>query len=127
MLIQNQSTEINQADLIAIEQTALDYIEGWYDCDETRAGKALHPDLVKRFIDNDMLHGMGVQDMNDLIRNREGSKFQGDRHIKITVLDVFQNIATTKIESAEYYDYAHIGKVNGDWVLINVLWGYKKV
>jgi len=126
MFIQNQSTEINQTDLIAIEQTALDYIEGWYDCDETRAVKALHPDLFKRYIDNNDLHGMGVQDMLNLIRNREGSKFKGDRQIKVTVLDVFNDIAAAKIESAEYNDYVHLGKINGDWMIINVLWGFKK-
>ena len=126
MFIQGQSTEINQVDLIAIEKTALDYIEGWYDCNEIRAVKALHPDLIKRFFDNNNLHGMGAQDMLSMIKNREGLKFKGDRQIKVTVLDVFKDIAAAKVESAEYHDYVHIGKINGDWVIINVLWGFKK-
>lgn len=117
----------NQLDLNAINQTALDYIEGWYDCDESRATNALHPDLTKRFIDNNSLHSMGVGDMLDLIRKREGEKFTGDRQIKITVLDLFKDIAAVKVESAEYHDYVHIGKINGNWVIINVLWGFKNV
>jgi hypothetical protein len=125
MFAENQAIEVNQKDLKAIQQTALDYIEGWYECDETRATRALHPELVKRFLNNNSLHGMGVQDMLGYIRNREGAKFNGDRQIRITVLDVFNDIATAKIESAEYHDYAHLGKVNGQWVIINVLWGYK--
>jgi len=117
----------NPSDLNTIHQTALDYIEGWYECNEARALKALHPDLVKRFIDNNTLHGMGVDDMLSLIRKREGAKFKGDRQIKITVLDIFKDIAAVKVESAEYFDYVHIGKFNGDWKIINVLWGFKKV
>ncbi len=115
----------NQDDLNAIHQTALDYIESWYDCDETRAAKVLHPDLVKRFIDNNNLHGMGTDDMLHLIHKQEGEKYKGDRQIKITVLDVFKDIAAVKVESAEYHDYVHIGKLNGNWVIINVLWGFK--
>ncbi len=115
----------NQTDLNAIQQTALDYIEGWYNCDEICAAKTLHPDLVKRFIDKNNLHGMGTDDMLDLIRKQEGEKFKGDRRIKITVLDVFKDIAAVKVESAEYHDYVHIGKLNGNWVIINVLWGFK--
>jgi hypothetical protein len=115
----------NQENLNAIRQTALDYIQGWYDCDETRAAKALHPDLVKRFIDKNNLHGMGINDMLGLVRKQEGEKFKGDRQIKITILDVFNDIAAVKIESAEYSDYAHLGKINGNWVIINVLWGFK--
>lgn len=116
---------MTQTDLNAIRQTALDYIEGWYECDESRAVKALHPELVKRFVADNTLHGMGTVDMLNLIRKREGAKFTGGRQIQITVLDVFNEIAAVKVESAQYLDYVHIGKFNGEWMIVNVLWGFK--
>jgi len=127
MLIQNGTVSVSHEDLNALHQTALDYIEGWYACDSARAIKALHPDLIKRFIDKNSIHGMGSQDMLSYIQNREGSKFKGDRQITITIYDVFKDMATAKIESAEYSDYAHLGKINGKWVIINVLWGFKSL
>ena len=36
------------ADLAAIEHTALDYIEGFYAGDSARMERALHPELAKR-------------------------------------------------------------------------------
>jgi hypothetical protein len=38
------------ADAAAIKQTALDYIEGWYEGNAERMEKALHPDLAKRIV-----------------------------------------------------------------------------
>lgn len=125
MLVQNQTFEVSQGDLNAIQQTALDYIEGWYDCNADRAIKALHPELVKRSINNNIIRGLNTHDMLNFIQAGQGSKFNKDRQIAITVLDVFKDIATVKIESAEYNDYAHLGKINGRWVIINILWGFK--
>jgi len=125
MLIQNQSTIISQEDLNAIHQTALDYMEGWYESNQSRAIGALHPDVVKRNIDDNGLQELTTEVFIELMKNGEGSKFTGDRQITITILDIFKNIATLKVESAEYYDYVHIGKVNGSWVIINVLWEFK--
>ena len=36
------------SDMIAIEQAALDYMEGWFTGDAKRVRRALHPQLVKR-------------------------------------------------------------------------------
>jgi ketosteroid isomerase-like protein len=35
-------------DVDAISAIVLDYFEGWFDGDEARMDRALHPDLVKR-------------------------------------------------------------------------------
>src|SRR5687768_6669961 len=41
------------ADSAAIRQTALDYIEGWYEGNAERMERAIHPDLAKRIINTD--------------------------------------------------------------------------
>ena len=47
--VQAQTT-VSEADKTAIKQTALDYIEGWYNGDAERMERALHPDLAKRIV-----------------------------------------------------------------------------
>src|SRR5262245_52406842 len=43
----------SEADLAAIKQTALDYIEGWYEGSAERMERALHPELAKRIVRTD--------------------------------------------------------------------------
>jgi len=43
----------------------------------------------------------------------------------VTILDVLGNAATVKLEMRDWIDYLHVGKVNGKWVIINVLWEMK--
>lgn len=45
------------ADSAAIRQTALDYIEGWYEGNAERMKGALHPELAKRIIMTDAQSG----------------------------------------------------------------------
>src|ERR671917_1831892 len=44
-----QTTAPN-ADAAAIRQTALDYIEGWYEGNAERMERAAHPELAKRIV-----------------------------------------------------------------------------
>ena len=45
-----QTTNVSAADQAAIKQTALDYIEGWYEGNAERMERALHPELAKRIV-----------------------------------------------------------------------------
>ena len=49
-----------------------------------------------------------------------------DRNIKITVFDVMKDIAVVEVISSQYVDYLQLGKVNGQWKIINVLWQMNK-
>src|SRR6476660_8791756 len=46
-------TKVSDADREAITQTALDYVEGWYEANPERMERALHPDLAKRVVFTD--------------------------------------------------------------------------
>lgn len=112
-------------DLQAIRQAALDYVEGWYAGDAARMEVALHPDFVKRVIRDNRVFSSTTKDMVDYTRQGGGRSYAGPQNNIITILDVYNEIATVRAESAEYIDYLHIGKVKGKWVLINALWAYK--
>ncbi len=113
-------------DLEAIRQTSLDYIEGWYDANPERMERSLHPDLVKRIIRSNQVDTLSAEDMVNYTRQGGGKAFTGLKKNTITILDVYNDIATVKAESPGYIDYLHIGKVNGKWVIINVLWTVKQ-
>jgi hypothetical protein len=35
---------------------------------------------------------------------------------------VFENVAGVRADMGEWIDYMHLAKVDGKWVIINVLW-----
>ncbi len=116
------SPSIAREDFAAIQQTALDYVEGWYEGNAERMERSLHPEMVKRTIRADQVNTLSTAMMVDYTKQGGGKAYPGQKKNTVTILDVYGDIATVKVESAEYMDYLHIGKVNGKWVIINVLW-----
>jgi hypothetical protein len=48
VLLVSRAGAQSPADAAAIKQTALDYIEGWYEGNAERMERSLHPELAKR-------------------------------------------------------------------------------
>ena len=116
----------------AIRKTALDYIEGWYSGDAARMECALRPELAKRMISTDPKTGrsqfnhMGAMTLVQRTREGIGKKIPQDRQSKeVTILDRYNNAAVVKIVASDWIDYLEMGKFNGDWKIINVLWELK--
>ncbi len=124
-------TTISDIDKVAIKQTALDYIEGWYAGDAERMERALHPDLAKRIVrTNDKgqsrLDQMSAMSLVQGTRSGFGKNTLKEKQQKdITILDVFENAASVKIVASDWIDYLHVAKFNGRWVIVNVLWELK--
>jgi len=123
-----QAGEAGDADRAAIKQAALDYVDGWYSSSVERLDRALHPNLQKVTL-RTLPGGQTILDFNGAAFNLKefaaaglGSKPAAERTIEVTILDVYDNIATVKIDSADFLDYAHVVKLNGEWKIINVLW-----
>jgi len=122
----------SEADLAAIKQTALDYIEGWYEGSAERMERALHPELAKRVVITDPKSGrsrldqMGAMTLTLGTRSRASNPTPKEkRQSDVTVLDVFENAASVKIVATDWIDYLHVAKFNGRWVIVNVLWELK--
>ena len=120
------------ADRDAITQTALDYIEGFYDGNADRMTRALHPDLAKRIVRIDPATGkakldhMGAETLIGYARARQGKGTPKDKQQKdVTILDVYGNAATVKVVANDWIDYLHVSKFDGRWVIVNVLWEMK--
>ncbi len=120
------------ADSAAIRSTALDYVEGWYEGNAERMARALHPELVKRIVVRDtatgktMVQGMGASVLVNSTRHGYGKETPKDKQQKdVKVLDIFGNAASAKATMADWVDYMQLAKVDGRWVIVNVLWERK--
>jgi hypothetical protein len=120
-----ESTEEEKA---AVERVAMDYIKGWYEGNAERMEQALHPELVKRAMIQDAegkeyFRNLSKSDMVKATEGGGGNKIPfEERQISITVLDVYKTIATVRVESGSFIDFLHLGKTEGDWKIVNVLW-----
>jgi hypothetical protein len=127
----NAQTKVSDEDRAAITQTALDYIEGFYEGSAERMERALHPDLAKRIVrTNDRgqsrLDQMSAMALVQVTRGGGGKNTPKDKQQKdVTILDVYENVATVKLVATDWIDYMHIAKYNGRWVIVNVLWEMK--
>jgi len=120
------------ADSAAIRTAALDYAEGWYEGNAERMARALHPELVKRIVVRDtttgksMVQGMGASVLVNSTRHGYGKETPKERQQKeVTILDIFGHAASAKAVMADWVDYMQLGKVDGRWVIVNVLWERK--
>lgn len=117
------------ADSSAIKQTALDYIEGWYEGSAERMERSLHPELAKRIVNVDPRnnrYSLGQQSAMTLVqatRRGFGKETPANEQRKdVHILDIFGNTASVRVDAATWIDYMHVAKWNGRWVIVNVLW-----
>ena len=119
----------SSADTAAIRAAALDYIDGWYTADGARMERALHPELAKRNVTTDPASGrsrliqMSAMTLVQSTRRGGGSNIPAaERKDEVRILDIFGGAASARVTAATWVDYMHLAKVNGQWVIMNVLW-----
>ncbi len=115
----------------SIKRTALNYAEGWYEGNADKMESALSPDLAKRIVRTNDKGQSSLSQMTAMTLvqyTRAGSGKQTAKEHKqkdVTILDITGGAATVKLEMHDWIDYLHIGKFNGKWVIVNVLWEMK--
>ncbi len=131
-VVASPSAAADTDDEAAIKGAALDYLMGWYTGDAERMERALHPDLAKRVVrvdpngKRDRVDHMSALTLVQYTRMGFGTKVPvEERMAEITILDRFGNAAVVKAVARDWVDYLQVGKVNGEWKIINVLWEMK--
>lgn len=113
----------------AIRKTALDYIEGWYIGDAERMARALHPDLAKRIVGlegENVLHHMTAAQLIEGTGKGGGSRTPVERRRRdVRILDVYEGNASVRVDAADFVDYLHLARIDGRWLIINVLWALR--
>jgi len=120
------------ADSAAIRQTALDYIEGYYEGSGERMERALHPELAKRIVRTSPETGRSSLGQMSAMTLVQGTRAGGGRETlrerqqkDVTILDIYRGAASVKVIASDWIDYLHVARWNGRWVIVNVLWELK--
>jgi Putative lumazine-binding len=132
LLIAVPAAAQSRADSAAIRASALDYAEGWYEGSPERMTRALHPELVKRIVMWDsttkrsVLSTMGASALVNATGHGYGAKTPKEKQEKdVRILDLYQNAGVARITMADWVDYLQLAKVDGRWLIVNVLWERK--
>ncbi len=115
----------------AIESTAVDYLMAWYKGDSKLMQATIHPHMSKKIVfdtghKNGALAYLSAQDLlAQTTRKRTEDHNLHDLRKRVTVLDVYRNTATVKVDTDNWVDYLHLAKVAGQWKIVNILWELK--
>ena len=121
-------------DSVAIREAALNYVEGYYNADWQRVSKGVSPELAKRIVIKDTLGNFMVKNMgaSELLfatkHNRNTNVLNPDQPFRgqVIIYDIQGKIATAKVvtNKFKFIDYVQMGKMDGEWKVINVLWDF---
>lgn len=126
MLCVANAAMADEKDSIAL--TVFDYMDGWYNGDAAQMERSLHPDLAKRSIHTDdkgheHLEHMSAMRLVQLARSGIGRNTPADERVKeVVILDVDDDVASVKAIMHDWIDYLHLARIEGRWVIVNVLW-----
>ncbi len=126
-------------DRVAIQQAILDYAEGLYTVDPSRIERSVHPELAKVGFwrpSADAWYRTTRQDYDEMVKlaqtwNEDGHVNARTAPRDIVLLDMMDQTASAKLVAEWGIDYLHLAKIEGRWVIMNVIWqthpeGYAK-
>ena len=120
-----QSAEDREGVRLAV----LDYVEAIYNVEPERIEQSVHPQLAKVGYwrpRNATVYQEGLMTYAELVEvartwNRDGRDLSNAPK-KIEVLDVLDQTAVAKLTAQWGIDYMQLAKVDGKWMIRNVLW-----
>ena len=118
------------ADREAVRQAVLDYVEGIYNVEPARIERSVSPNLAKMgfyrpHTDTAYRPGrpMTFQQLVEIAKNfNKDGQLRKDAPKDIVIYDVLDQTATVKLTADWGTDYMHLAKVDGKWMIVNVLW-----
>jgi len=122
------SAQTGSGDREAVRLAALDYVEGIYGAQPDRIERSVHPSLVKRgfykkdaggpYVESPMTYAELVKLAGSW--NKDGKR---DTSIKkVDVLEVLDQTAVAKVTASWGIDYMLLGKYDGRWKIVQILW-----
>ena len=116
-------------DRAAVEQAALDYVEGIYTSDVSRIERSVHPQLTKRGFWRDSAtqpwgqqETMTYEQLVALTKTWNAKKNRDTTIKKVDVYDVLDQTASARVTAMWGIDYLQLAKYDGRWKIINILW-----
>jgi hypothetical protein len=125
-----------KSDSLAVETACRNYIEGWKDGDMGKIANAVSPELTKRTVMRDREGNSYTTDMSYSSfqafarTTKHGVRMpdlEPDKEItcEVIIYDITGDFALAKTIVSKYgfFDYCQLAKVDGEWKIINILWG----
>ena len=121
----------SSSDESAVKAAAMDYIECFYEADTTKAYRSVSPLLQKRgygYSDKKQKYSdqyeMNFEQLISLAKrwNADGSKVNDKSPKKVEIFEILDKTASVKIYAEWGTDYIHLSKIDGKWLVMNVLW-----
>jgi Putative lumazine-binding len=112
----------------AVRSAVMDYVAGWFDGDQDRMQRALHPELVKRCRgiegdDPDALETLSAREMIDATADGVGrGEDAPDRQIEIRIDYLGGGIASVQCFCHRYVDLLHLIDMPDGWKIVNAAW-----
>jgi hypothetical protein len=118
------------ADREAVRQAVLDYVEGIYNVEPARIERSVSPNLAKLGFyrpekETTYRPGskMAFEQLVNIARNyNKDGKLPKDAPKEIAIYEVLDQTATVKLTAVWGIDYMHLAKIDGKWMIVNVLW-----
>ena len=118
------------ADREAVRQAVLDYVEGIYNVEPARIERSVSPNLAKMGFYRPPAEttyrpgrSMAFQQLVEIAKNfNKDGKLPKDAPKDIVIYDVLDQTATAKLTAEWGTDYMHLAKIDGKWMIVNVLW-----
>ena len=117
-----------EAERQAIIAAVLDYVEGLYEDATERLERSVSPHMAKRgYYMRDGVYKeipMTYEQLVDLSKrwNKDGTRVTDKSPKKIDIYEILDQTASVKLTAEWGIDYMHLGKYDGKWKIVNVLW-----
>ncbi|MEM7381236.1 MAG: nuclear transport factor 2 family protein [Bacteroidota bacterium] len=118
-------------DLDAVKAACMDYIHTFYHADTTLAYKSIHKSLRKTgfyFAEEENKYSeqleMPFDQLISLAKrwNADGSRANENSPKEVTIFEVSDKTAVAKVSAVWGIDYISLMKIDGKWLIVNVLW-----
>jgi hypothetical protein len=122
-----QTTTAIEQEGEAIKQAFKELREGANAKDAERVRRVIHPEIAKRtYVSASPGGNMIVQELNgetllEVVRIGRAVAPPDQPTPEVTVLDVYEDIASAKLSLPGYADYIHLAKQGGQWRIVNGL------
>ena len=128
--IVGMATPDENDDREAVRQAVLDYVEGIYNVQPERIERSVSHELAKlgywrpRDATDYQPGRMSFEELVDVAKkwNANGRVNADEAPKEIVIYDVMDQTATVKLSAHWGVDYMHLAKVEGAWMIMNVLW-----
>ena len=80
--------------------------------------------VVILVIDDGDLRPLGMEFLD--LRYMRSGVAERERRRDVQILDIFQDVASVRIDAHGWIDYMHLAKVGGNWMIVNVLWEIRR-